>query len=103
MIYVVVIKKYMLFFSYLNTFTGMLFWFFFVLRREYPMIPVTLAVFLTKLVADILAAIVYVGEGGWMVDVFAVLLPSLDFLFVVAWILKARSKRKLRQIALVQA
>lgn len=93
MIYMVVIKRFMLFFSHFNTFVGLLFWLGFIIKRDYPMTHVALAIFITKFVADILGALVYFGEGGWVIDLLAVLLPTVDIIFFVVYFVRV-DKRK---------
>lgn len=93
MLYLVTFKGYMLFFSYFNTFVGVAIWFGSILRRDYPMKPLALAAFITKFVGDILAAIVYFGVGGWCVDLMSILLPPLDFAFVVVYVVRRKQNK----------
>lgn len=82
MIDLVAIRGYMFFFSYFNTFVGMLFWFIFILKRDYPIKPIALAVFVVKFIADVLGAIVYFGNSVWLTNMFCILLPILDIVFI---------------------
>lgn len=95
MVYFVTIKEYMYFFNYFNTFIGIAVWLKFVLKKDYPMGPITSAIFALKLIADILAFLVYHGEGIWLAQILCVLLPVLDSLFIVVYIKRNRYNKKL--------
>lgn len=88
MIYLVAIKHRILVFSYVNSFVGDAIWLIFILKNGCLRKPITLAVYIVKIVADCLAGIVYFGKGSWLVDVLSVLLPLLDSLFVVVYFIK---------------
>ena len=89
--YGVAIQEQILQFSYVNTFVGVALWLIHIFRREYPMNGFTLLIFLMKFIADIFA-IIYYGEGTWFVDFLCVLLPILDFAFLVVWVCRRRQK-----------
>lgn len=72
----------MMFICYFNAFCGVFFWFRFVRRKEYPMKPIALAAFVLKLLADLFAVPVYLGEGGLIIALISLLLPALDFAFL---------------------
>lgn len=90
MVYLVTIKSNMFFFSYFNTFVGDVIWFGFILKNDYPMKPIALATFITKCVADILGACVYFGNGNFVINMMAVLLPSLDLVFILVYFVRKR-------------
>lgn len=96
MIILVVCKRQVLFYNYLNTFTGMLFWFGFIFKKDYPMKPFALFIFIIKFIADIFAAIVYCDDGVWITDMLCILLPILDFLFIVVYFIRRREKKEAR-------
>lgn len=92
MIYWVTIKEYMFFFNYLNTFSGIIFWLIYVIRnKDYPIKPITLAIFLMKLVADVFALIVYNGDGNWASNAMCILLPVVDFLFIMLYVKRKKT------------
>lgn len=83
------------FFSYFCTFIGELFWFRFIFRKEYPLKPITLVVFIAKFVADAISIPVYFSKGNWIISVMCILLPLLDFLFIVVYFKKRRLRHAL--------
>lgn len=92
MIYWVTIKEYMFFFNYLNTFSGIIVWLIYVIRnKDYPMKPITLVIFLIKFVADVLAFLVYNGDGNWAADTMCILLPVVDFLFILIYLKRKKA------------
>lgn len=72
----------MMFICYFNALCGVFFWFRFIRRKEYPMKPIALAVFILKLFADLFAVPVYLREGRLIIVLIALLLPALDFAFL---------------------
>lgn len=88
MIYLVAIKGYMLFFNYFNAFLGVLFWFVFIQRKDFPMKPIALVAFVTKFLADIIAIPVYIGDGGFLINFICISLPILDFMFIPTYFYK---------------
>ena len=98
MFYLVTIKEYMLFFSYLNTFVGVAVWFIFILNKNYPMRPISLAIFCVKFLADILSAILYIDEGGSFINILCILLPTLDFLFIIVYIKRMIELKQRRRL-----
>lgn len=94
MIYLVAYRDNMLFFSYLNTLIGEVMWLIYVVKRDYPMKPLTAALFTTKLIADIIAVPVYVGEGTIAVSVMCVMLPIVDLFFVGTYLEKSSQRNR---------
>ena len=95
MIHWVVVMEQMFFFTYLNTFIGMVCWLGFVIRnRNYPMKGITLAIFVVKFVADILAFLVYFGEGHWTAQLMCVLLPICQGLFILVYLIRKLRKNQ---------
>lgn len=88
MIFMVAIRRQVLLATYLDTFIGMAFWFGFILKKDYPIKAFTIAVFISKFLADIFAAIVYFGDGSYWINILSVLLPVLDFMFVAVYIIR---------------
>lgn len=86
MYYLANIKEWAFFFSYFNTFVGEIFWFFHFCKKDYPIKPITLAIFVTKFIGDAISIPVYFGSGIWIISMISVLLPVLDFLFVLTYI-----------------
>lgn len=85
MLWGVVVKGWMLFFSYFNTFVGMCFWAQYIRREAYPMKPWAGAAFLIKFAADVLACLVYFHSGTWVISFMSVALPVLDFTFLITY------------------
>lgn len=85
MFWLVAVRGKMLFFSYLNTFIGNVFWARFILNKDYPMKSFALASFCTKFLADTAAVLVYHGAGSLVTDLICVLLPALDFFFIIIY------------------
>lgn len=95
MIYWVTVKENMFFFTYLNTFSGIVIWLLYVIaNKDFPMKPITLAIFIIKFIADIFALGAYFGVGNWAAQVMCVLLPVIDLFFVIIYIM-----RKIHNIA----
>lgn len=95
MVYWVTIKENMFFFNYFNTFIGIFFWLIFVLEnKDYPMKSITLAIFIIKFIADVLAFVVYHGEGNWVANLLCILLPVVDSIFLLVYF-----RRKTEKIA----
>ena len=90
MIYLVAVKEYMFFFSYFNTFIGELFWFYYILKEDYPMKPLNLATFIAKFVGDAISIPVYLLTGNVISSIICVLLPILDFCFVYVYFARSR-------------
>lgn len=97
MCYLVAIKGHMFFFSYFNTFIGEIFWLLLIFKKDYPMKPLALAAFITKFVGDLISIPTYLGSGIWLIDIICVLLPALDFLFIIVYINRVK-KRKITPI-----
>ena len=86
MTYFVTLREEMFFFSYLNTIVGMIIWLgFLIQRKDYPIKPLTLAMFLSKFIADILGYLVYYGTGNWIENMMCVLLPVVDIVFLIVF------------------
>jgi hypothetical protein len=87
MVYLVAFRGQIFFFSYLNTFIGVIIWLAFVIKRkDYPMKTITLAIFIVKFIADVLGFIVYNGYGSWVENAMCILLPIIDFLFILLYL-----------------
>jgi len=96
MYYLVVLRGWNFFFSYFNTFVGVLLWFGYFLKRDYPEKPLVLAAVVTKLLADTISIPVYFGKGGWATDLLIVLLAVLDFAFLLVCVERWRTRRSKR-------
>lgn len=59
--------------------------------------PLALAAFITKFVGDLISIPTYLGSGIWLIDIICVLLPALDFLFIIVYINRVK-KRKITPI-----
>ncbi len=94
MIYLVTVKKYKFFFSYFNTFIGELFWFYYILKDDYPIKPLNLAAFIAKFVGDAISIPVYLFTGNIVSSVVCVLLPILDFCFVYVYFVRSLKNRR---------
>lgn len=94
MLYLVVLKQIMFFFSYFNTFLGMLIWVGFICKKNYPMKGISLAVFIVKFIADVLRAMVYWGKGSWLINVLSILLPILEFFFIPVWFVRRKISKR---------
>ena len=80
----------MFFFSYFNTLLGEFIWFVFVLKREeYPIRPLVLLSFLSKLTGDTLAISVYLFAGSWFCSLMCLVLPLQDLAFVAVYLYRA--------------
>lgn len=90
MFYFVTVKGQMFFFSYFNTFIGEVIWFRFILKKDYPMKPIALLAFFTKFIGDSFSIVVYFGDGIWLSNVMCVLLPVLDFAFILVYFKRSR-------------
>ncbi len=87
----VVIHRGMFFFTYLNTFTGVVAWLVFVSRRkDYPMNGMTLAIFIAKFLGDVATIPAYFMDGDWVIRALAILLPVCDSLFFLLYFLRRR-------------
>lgn len=94
MIYCVTIKERMFFFSYLNTFVGVIVWLIYIINdKDFPLNRISLAIFFTKLTADTLAVPVYFEHGYGIEKILCVLLPVLDSFFVLLFIYRKRNLR----------
>ncbi len=94
MIYLVEVKGYKFFFSYFNTFVGELFWFVYILKKDYPLKPLNLAVFITKFIADAISIPVYLYKGNLIFSILCVLVPILDACFILVYFVCSRKNRK---------
>lgn len=92
MCYLVLIKGWIFFFSYFNTFVGEIIWFCYILRKDYPMKPLALASFIAKFIGDAVSVPVYFDCGIWFLSLISVLLPVLDFIFIVVYINRKRKE-----------
>jgi hypothetical protein len=93
MFYFVVVSEHMFFFSYFNTFIGIIFWLFFVIRhRDFPMKKITLAIFISKMTADVAAMIAYIGKGHLFIQSICILLPLTDAIFIFVYMKRTRGK-----------
>lgn len=86
MYYLVAIKRWIFFFSYFNTFVGEIFWLAYVFKKDYPIKPIALAIFLAKFVGDTIAVPIYLGTGIWIISLICLLLPVLDSVFIFVYI-----------------
>lgn len=89
MCYLVIFQEQGFFFNYFNTFVGELIWLRHIRKKDYPMKPIALMLFVTKFVADAIAVSVYLGRGSWAIDLICVVLPILDFMFIHTYFLRA--------------
>jgi len=96
MCYLVAVKGHMFFFSYFNTFIGEIIWFSLILKKDYPMKPIALAMFITKFVGDAISIPTYLGDGIWLINAICILLPILDLLFILVYI---HRKNKSKQVS----
>ena len=94
MIYLVAVKRQILLFSYVNSFVGDVIWLVFILKKGCLRKPITLAIYFVKVIADVLAGVVYFGQGIWLVDWLSIMLPVLDCMFVVVYFLKSKDNLK---------
>ena len=94
MYYLVVIKDGMFYFNYFNTFVGELLWLKYINKDNYPMEPISLCVFVFKLIADTFAISVYFGEGPLIINTICLILPLLDFAFIVTYFEKRDGEQK---------
>ena len=94
MILLVAYKDQMYFFSYFNTFVGELFWFRFILKKEYPFKALNLTAFIAKFIGDAVSVPVYISAGIWFSRVMCVLLPVLDFCFIAVFICRVCAEKK---------
>ena len=91
MIYWVTIREYMFMFSWLNTTVGIVFWLIYVIRqKDFPMNSITLAIFVIKFLADVLAFIVYYQRTDWTINL--AILPALDFMFFPVFFIRRRKQ-----------
>ena len=61
MYYLTIVKGWIFFFSYFNTFVGEIFWFIYFRKKDYPIKPIVLTIFIAKFVGDAIS-IVSVGR-----------------------------------------
>lgn len=94
MCYLVAYRGYYFFFSYFGTFVGEIFWLIYILKKDYPMKPMAIALFLTKFAADALAVPIYLRNGSWLIKLICVALPILDFIFIHAYLSGANNTKK---------
>lgn len=85
-------KDCMTFICYFNAFCGVLFWLRYFARSEYPCDWIALSAFVSKLLADLLAIPVNMGNGGSVTGLISLLLPMLDAVFI--YVFFSRSKQK---------
>lgn len=94
MCYMVIVKKQMFFFAYFNTLVGEIIWFRHIRKKDYPVKPLALWVFIAKYLADAFAISVYFGAGTLLTDVMSVALPLLDFAFVITYFQKKLNMKR---------
>lgn len=80
--YWVAYREQQLFFTLFNTLLGEIIWLIQIRKKDYPMKPMVLAMFLAKFVADVMSVPVYFGRGSWVESLMGVLIPTVDFLFI---------------------
>lgn len=86
--YLVVYKDYVFSFAYINTFIGQVIWLKHVLKKDYPMKPLVLLIFVAKFVGDILLIQVYIDTQLGLMSILCVLLPILEFMFIGIYFLR---------------
>ncbi len=79
----------MFFLSYFNTFIGVLVWFAYIFKAEYPFRPIALFAFVSKFCADLVAIFVYLGKGNYIINSICILLSVLDLLFIIVYVCRA--------------
>ena len=94
MIWLVAYKNQMYFFSYFNTFIGELFWFGYILKKQYPMKALNLAVFIAKLIGNAVSVPVYLHVGTAFSKALCVLLPVLDLCFIAVYLYRVCFTKK---------
>ena len=94
LIYVNIFDFGMLYGSYIHTIIGMVFWYIYILDPKYPMKPISLAVFIVKLVGDILGFIVYRNYDGILIFVIAITLPIIDLFFIITYFYRKKNEDK---------
>lgn len=97
MAYLVTVKGYMFFFSYFNTFVGEVVWLIHITKKDYPATPLNLALFITKLLADVIAIPVYFGYGTWISSVICIGLPMLDLCFIAVYLERSSQLKYIRR------
>lgn len=75
-------KGYQLFFALFNTVVGEILWIFHIRKKDYPMKPMVLIMFLSKFVADAMSVPVYYGRGNWVHNIMGIFIPVLDYFFI---------------------
>ncbi|MBQ5328240.1 MAG: hypothetical protein J6J15_03540 [Oscillospiraceae bacterium] len=95
MYYLAIYKGWMFFFSYFNTFVGEIFWLIYFHKKDYPIKPIVLIIFIAKCIGDAISIPVYFGRGIWIISLISILLPTLDILFILAYI-----KRKKKNMSI---
>ena len=83
--YIMIIKEQFLFSLYFFTLIGNIIWIKFILAPKYPFKPITLAIFVSKFIANFSAVPVYFGNHTPIIDVFCVLLPAFDVMFILIY------------------
>lgn len=83
--YVMIFKEQYVFSLYFFTLVGECIWLKYILNKNYPLKPISLAVFVSKFIADFLAIPVYIGKSGFIIDMICILLPVLDFVFIIIY------------------
>ena len=86
MYYLTIVKGWIFFFSYFNTFVSEIFWFIYIHKKDYPIKPIVLTFFIAKFIGDAISIPVYFGRGIWIISLISILLPTLDFLFILVYI-----------------
>lgn len=56
--------------------------------------PLTLAAFLAKFIGDAISIPVYFGRGPLLIDAICILLPIMDFLFIMLYFVRKRADKK---------
>lgn len=88
----------MLLICYFNAFAGVMCWLWFACKPDYPMKPIALAAFISKFIGDLVAVPVYFGNGGRFVESICVLLPVLDFSFIILYFRRRRKSRENKEV-----
>ena len=94
MSFILKIDKGMLYFTYLNTIVGMILWFYYTLEKNYPIKPFVVAIFIVKMIADILGAIVYYNSYNNLVRFMSVFLPCIDLPFIILYFYRYFNQEK---------
>lgn len=93
--WLIAFKGYMTYVCYIATIIGVVCWYVAILKPKYPIKPVVLVAFLTKLIADIFVAPFYLIYETRAIGLLSVILPMLDALYIPTYfLLRAKRNRK---------